>query len=317
MTIRAYIDIARPDHWFKNIFMIPGILLCIFFHPESRHHIQYFSILLGFIGACLVASSNYVINEILDAPRDRHHPVKKNRPIPSGQVNISMAYVEWLGLGLAGLLCGFIISHAMGYTLLALWIAGLAYNVPPVRTKDKPYLDVLSESINNPLRLLLGWYCTGLGFAPPLSALLAYWMFGGFLMAIKRFAEYRTIGNKGVAQADRESFSFYNEERLLVSVFFYAAFFALLSGYFISRYKVELILASPAIVFTMALYFHLGFKKNSAVQFPEKLYKERNLMLSVLVTFVLCAVLLYIQLPSFESFIVPSIAPPNPPIPTL
>ena len=39
---------------------------------------------------------------------------------------------------------------------LALWVMGIAYNVPPVRTKEIPYLDVLSKSVNNPLRLLLG-----------------------------------------------------------------------------------------------------------------------------------------------------------------
>jgi len=39
-----------------------------------------------------------------------------------------------------------------------LWVMGIAYNVPPLRTKEWPYLDVLSESINNPIRLLLGWF---------------------------------------------------------------------------------------------------------------------------------------------------------------
>ena len=39
-------------------------------------------------------------------------------------------------------------------TVLALWVMGCVYNIPPVRSKDLPYLDVLSEAINNPIRML-------------------------------------------------------------------------------------------------------------------------------------------------------------------
>ena len=35
---------------------------------------------------------------------------------------------------------------------------GCLYNIPPIRTKDHAYVDVLSESINNPIRFLVGWY---------------------------------------------------------------------------------------------------------------------------------------------------------------
>jgi decaprenyl-phosphate phosphoribosyltransferase len=175
MKLYPYIQIARPDHWFKNVFMIPGVLLFFFFHPEMRDAIRWLPIFIGFSATCLIASSNYVMNEILDAAKDRYHPVKCNRPVPSGQVKISIGWAWWVALSVIGLLLGFSISLPMGFALAALWIAGCAYNVPPVRTKDKPYLDVLSESINNPLRLLLGWYSTGFGAAPPASALLAYW----------------------------------------------------------------------------------------------------------------------------------------------
>lgn len=312
--IYPYIQIARPDHWFKNIFMLPGVLLFYFFHPDMRADFAWLPILMGLLATCLIASANYVMNEILDAPKDRHHPLKKHRPVPSGQVKIAIGWLWWGILAAIGLLLGFGISWQMGTTLAALWIAGCAYNVPPVRTKDKHYLDVLSESINNPLRLLLGWYSTGFGNIPPASALLAYWMFGGYLMALKRFAEYRTIANKQTAADYRKSFGFYNEERLLVSVLFYVSFFALLSGYFIARYKVELILAAPAVAFTMAYYFRIGFKANSPVQFPEHLYRQKGLMLSVFVTFSACAALLFVQIPSFQRTIAPRISPPTPPI---
>src|SRR5262245_45254843 len=87
-TVMSYAAIARPDHWFKNVFMLVGVLLAYFYHPELFQTGAIGSIIWAFVAVCLVASSNYVINEILDAPTDVSHPVKRLRPIPSGQVKL-------------------------------------------------------------------------------------------------------------------------------------------------------------------------------------------------------------------------------------
>src|SRR5690606_6353933 len=103
-----------------------------------------------------------------------------------------------------------------------LLLMGILYNVQPFRTKDKPYLDVLSESFNNPLRLLLGWSILVHDGLPPSSILLAFWMGGAFLMAVKRYSEYRFIDDPARAGLYRNSFRYYSERTLLLSSFFYA-----------------------------------------------------------------------------------------------
>ena len=55
---------------------------------------------------------------------------------------------------------------------------------------------------------------------PPLSLLIAYWMVGAFFMAVKRFAEYRRIGDPQISAEYRRSFKYYNEERLMVSIIY-------------------------------------------------------------------------------------------------
>ena len=300
MGIVPYIKIARPDHWFKNVFMIPGIFLVYFFFPDEIEGVPWLSILIGFASACLVASSNYVINEILDAERDRFHPEKKTRPIPSGEVKIGVAWVEWLVLGVVGIGLGGLISLPFCLSVASLWVMGLIYNVPPVRMKNLPYGDVLCESVNNPIRMAMGWYATGVGSVPTLSVLLAYWMFGAFLMATKRFAEYRMISDPSRAASYRDSFKYYNEERLLESMLFYASLFAMFSGVFIARYRIELVLATPVVCLCMAYYLHLGFKKNSPVQTPENLYKAKKLMALVAVAGISCAGLLFYDIPVMQ-----------------
>src|SRR4029079_14980866 len=95
---------------------------------------------------CLVASSNYVINEVLDAPSDLSHPVKRNRPVPSGRVSVPLAYVQWIALMVVGVGLGLQVSRAFAITVAILWVMGCIYNIPPVRSKDLPSLDVLSET---------------------------------------------------------------------------------------------------------------------------------------------------------------------------
>ena len=130
--------------------------------------------------------------------------------------------------------------------------------MPPVRTKEWPYVDVLSESVNNPIRLLLGWFALVTDRVPPLSLAISYWMVGAFFMAMKRYAEYRHIGDPAVAAAYRRSFEYYTEERLLVSLFFYATACALFAGIFIVRYHLELILFVPLAAGLFAYYLQLG-----------------------------------------------------------
>jgi hypothetical protein len=174
---------------------------------------------------------------------------------------------------------------------------GVIYNLPPVRTKELPYLDVLSESVNNPLRLFLGWFALVTNKLPPLSLILAYWMVGAFFMATKRFAEYRHIGDQEVAARYRKSFGYYTEERLLVSIFFYATFCALFMGVFMVRYHVELILFVPIAAGFFAYYLKLGLQDDSPAQNPERLYKNQGFLLYMILSVVLFILLMFVDIP--------------------
>jgi hypothetical protein len=175
---------------------------------------------------------------------------------------------------------------------------GIAYNVPPLRTKDWPYLDVLSESVNNPIRLFLGWFALVASALPPLSLVVAYWMVGAFFMAMKRYAEYRHIGSASVAAAYRRSFKYYTEERLLISLFFYATACALFAGIFIVRYHIELILFTPLAAGLFAFYMKLGLKTNSPVQNPERLYRERAFTAYMALCLAAFIVLMFTSIPA-------------------
>jgi 4-hydroxybenzoate polyprenyltransferase len=146
-AILAHISVARPDHWFKNVFMLLGIVLACLYYPQEVSHLRPGLLLWGLVSVCLVASSNYVVNELLDANTDRHHPTKRFRPIPSGLVRVDVAYALWVALGALGLSMAWFVNEPYFLTSLLLLVMGVIYNVAPLRAKDLAYCDVLTESI--------------------------------------------------------------------------------------------------------------------------------------------------------------------------
>ncbi|MGH9600131.1 MAG: UbiA prenyltransferase family protein [Terracidiphilus sp.] len=303
-----YFQIMRLDHSIKNIFVLPGIVVPLSVLGASAFTLHLLrNVVIGFLVTTLIACSNYVLNELLDAPFDRLHPTKKHRPAAEGLVSAPIACAQWVLLMCAGMILAATISREFVFAAGALWVMGCLYNIPPFRTKDRVYLDVLSESVNNPLRMLLGWYMVTSILVPPVSLLVCYWMAGCYLMALKRFSELRAIGDARVAAAYRRSFRRYSEESLLVSVTFYAAAAMLFFGAFIMRYRIELVLVLPLVALLMSTYFALAFKPNSAVQSPELLYREPVLMIEAIGVFVLSIILLYVNIPILGHIFAPTL----------
>ena len=76
-TIVNLISMIRIDHWFKNIFVLPGIIFAFLLTDKTfdlENLLYYFRLLFA---VCLIASSNYLINEFLDSKFDKYHPTKK------------------------------------------------------------------------------------------------------------------------------------------------------------------------------------------------------------------------------------------------
>jgi 4-hydroxybenzoate polyprenyltransferase len=296
------VAIARPDHWFKNVFMLPGAALA-FVLAGGVTTPALLMLLVGMISTCLIVSANYTINEWLDADSDRHHPEKRHRPSAAGRVTASLAYGQWFLLAAAGLGLAWLVSrHFVIFSVVLLAMGGV-YNVRPLRTKDRQYLDVLTESVNNPLRFMLGWSAVVTTVLPPSSILLAYWMGGAYLMAIKRFAEYRFINDPARAGLYRRSFQFYTEESLLVSSFFYALSCAFFLGVFLIKYRIEFLLCMPFIALMFAWYLIIGMRTHSPAQNPEKLYREKPFMLYVGALVLLISLLFFVDVP-WLSFLV-------------
>lgn len=307
--MNKYVKMMRLDHWIKQLFILPGICFAILLTKYGGGGYDclldkqfLITLIQGFLATCLIASANYEINEFLDREFDRFHPLKKVRTAASEVVNGLVVWTIWLVLSVIGLLLSFCINKLFFFTNLTLLLMGIVYNVKPIRTKDVPYLDVLSESVNNALRFLLGWFIVTDQALPPCSIVLGYWMSGSYLMATKRFSEYRMIANPQTAGLYRKSFKFYTEKSLLISSFFYAMSSVFFVGIFLIKYKIELLLFVPFLIGLFCFYFRIAFNEDSAAQRPEKLFKEKGLMVYCLLLVFIFLFLLKVEIPFLDVF---------------
>ena len=299
---RDYLRLARFDHMTKQIFILPGIVLAWLLRgaPEAA---ALWAIPLGLGAAVAIASANYVINEWLDRAFDAHHPEKSQRAAVQKVLDPRRVYGLYaalllLGLGLAAL------ANATLLLLAALFaVAGLAYNVRPVRAKDRAYLDVLAESLNNPLRLAIGWAMIDPATLPPVSLLLGFWFGGAFLMNAKRLAEYRFIvatSGAEVLARYRRSFAVYDERRLSVANMVYALLCSFCMAVFLVKYRIEYVLLFPFVTALFAEYYRLALLMGSPARSPEKLFGARRLMLMSAATAVVFGLTSVIDLPGLE-----------------
>jgi 4-hydroxybenzoate polyprenyltransferase len=158
-TAGSYLRLIRPKQWTKNGFVLAGVV----FAGKALSVSSVASALLAFAAFCALSGAVYASNDVLDVEEDRKHPLKRRRPVASGEISAPTALAFAVALGAGGLTLGFFVSPGVG-------LAGVAYlalqAVYTTTLKHTAILDVMSISAGFVIRALAGVAAVGSPISP-------------------------------------------------------------------------------------------------------------------------------------------------------
>ncbi len=186
--IKEIIKITRPLQWAKNI----SVFASLVFSGSLYNKPLFLNVFWTFWIFCFAASATYIFNDIFDASKDRLHPIKRNRPIASGRLPVSIAIVEMIFLALISLQLASLISSLVFILVLLYLGLQVAYSS---FLKNLAIIDIIIIATGFVIRVYAGAFA--------INAHLSVWFLlcvistALFLASGKRRSELSTVGKDG------------------------------------------------------------------------------------------------------------------------
>jgi 4-hydroxybenzoate polyprenyltransferase len=282
------ITLMRPRQWTKNLAVFAGII----FAGKLAQLSDVWLVGLAFVAFCLVSSALYAFNDVLDAERDRQHPLKCQRPIASGRVSAGTA------LGIAAILgaSGLLLSVALGMPFLACVVAyvviQLAYGL---WLKHVHIVDMLAISTGFVLRAVAGAVVISVPVSPWL--VLCTGLLALFLAAAKRRHEILLLGEDSASH--RPVLSEYSAELLDSFMVTLSAAtvtsYALYTFFFTGRGPKYLMMVTiPFVVYGVLRYQYLVLRREGGGSPEDVLLGDRPIMIDIALWIATAVAVLYI-----------------------
>ena len=280
----------RPRHWVKNgLLFIPLI-----FDEQLTNWPALGRVAAGFALFCLLSSLIYITNDLMDVEADRNHPLKRERPIPSGTLKISTARIASLLLAAIVFIPAFFLSKYFALFCLAYLLLNFAYSA---WLKHSPILDVMT---------LASFYVIRVGAG---TSLIVVHRFSPWLYVFTTFlALYLGIGKRRAelnlladgADAHRKSLSGYTIA-LLDQLILIVCSSAILT-YSLYTFSAPnpppnhtMMLTIPFVIFGIFRYLYLVQVKHSGGEPEEVLFGDRPLQVTLLLWGLSILVIFYLS----------------------
>tara|TARA_Y100000590_G_scaffold185628_1_gene211547 strand:- start:4328 stop:5221 length:894 start_codon:yes stop_codon:yes gene_type:complete len=274
----------RIKHWYKNVVIFLGLIFGMVLLEPQNITIS----ILGFIALCLITSSGYIRNDILDLENDKSHPEKKNRPLPSGRITSKQANIIFVGIFSIGLILSFSLDLVFGALMIILFINTEIYSR---FTKRIVFLDTFAIGINFVLRAVSGIVLINTAISPWI--VLGVFFVALFLAFLKRKSEKMTLGDS--ADIHRRVLKYYKKNVLEISVYVSGLMIIItyitysIIGHFLDG---RLIFSIPFIIAAVLRLFQLSRINHPLIE-KNEFYKDK-IFLGILIGYsIITLILLY------------------------
>jgi len=285
----------RPKQWTKNVIIYAGLV----FDGQLFHLDAFLRVTLSFILLCLAASTVYIINDLVDIERDKLHPKKKYRPLPSGQLLIPLAISAAIVLPIIAIFTAWLYSPIFAVILIIYIVINILYSF---RLKHVVLIDVLTITAGYVLRVAGGAIViTVVRFSPWLYAVIA--LLALFLAITKRRQELLALGPS--AGETRPIFKEYNlallDEMLRTvstsTLVAYILYTIESPSILLANTKLALITV-PFVLYGLFRYMYLIYVKGEGSAPDEVILTDHPLQLAIILWGLSFIIVLYI-IPSF------------------
>jgi len=178
--IKYIILAARPNQWIKNLIIFTAII----FAGKLFDFNLFLRTTIGFLIFSLLSSTSYILNDVIDYPYDKKHPLKKLRPVASGKLTIRDASFVVFLLSLFSLIAALAFSVSFFFIAFAFLLLHFLYSL---YFKKQPVLDIFTISFSFMLRTFSGQVLTG--YHIQVWLLLTIFFISLFIASVKRHAE--------------------------------------------------------------------------------------------------------------------------------
>jgi len=293
----SFFTALRPTQWLKNLVLFVALV----FNGQLFSEFILIKVFFGFISFCLLSSASYLINDLKDLPYDKQHPVKKNRPIPSGRVTKTAALFGIIILSS----CGFLIAFYLSTSFLIIAFLFLLLHVTySFGLKKFVSLDILTIAISFVLRAFAGEVLTG--FHIPIWLILTIVFLSLFVASSKRHSEFLRTGRSTrpvLLHYQERLLDFYTTTFATATVLSYTLFVFfekppvfnsftqefLKSVFPIALQRKWLILTFPFVLLGIMRYGQIVYGKKGA-EAPEKLITQDIPLLLIVIGWGLMAI---------------------------
>jgi 4-hydroxybenzoate polyprenyltransferase len=281
--LKALLISIRPRQWYKNLLLFVGII----FSANFLNAYMWVYAFLAFVFFCLLSSGEYLINDIVDRAKDRRHPLKRKRPIASGELKVSYALSIAVILILIALLGSYFAINMLFFIFSASYV--LLVLLYSLALKRLVIADVLIISIGFVLRAVAGCAAIGVLISPWLivcTLLLALLLVFG-----KRRGELASVGERAAAKiAGLSSYSVAMLDQLVGISAAAAIVSYLMYSFFMGNYYM--MLTVPSVVYGLFRYLFLVHQENFGGEL-ERIFLDKPTLINLAIWVLLVVIVLY------------------------
>ncbi len=286
--LKIYFRLFRILNWIKNLFVfVPWLFATQMFDQVSTN-----KVLTAFLSFCLMSSSVYILNDLFDIENDRKHPIKKFRPVASGEVPAFNAYIMMALLASLS----FALAYPLGIKFMLIISAYAVLNFfYSLILKDIVLVDIFSIAAGFVLRIAAG--------AVAIDVIISKWLLltalfiSLFLAVMKRRAELiASSGNSGTRKVLAEyNIEIIDQISIIASagvIISYALY--TVAEQTISKFHTErLIFTTVFVVFGIFRYIYLAHRKGNTENVAEVIIKDVPMLINLLLYIISVTLIIY------------------------